>query len=102
LRTKASAKATFKTTLKLTNGGFMQTKLKEEIDADRAENYASITYYRNGQNKYEINCGLCNTTLYTDKETSERICRSIEQGLDNPFLCNDCEQEFEDLAYKDR
>ena len=76
----------------------MQTKLKEEIDADRAENYASVTYYINGRNKYEIKCGLCNKTLYTDKETSERIYRSIEQGLDNPFLCNDCEQEFEDLA----
>ena len=80
----------------------MQTKLKEEIDGDRAENYVSVSYYMNGRNKYEINCGTCNKTLYTDKETSERNLRSIVQGLDNPFLCNDCEWEFEDLAYADR
>lgn len=80
----------------------MQTKLKEEIDADLAENYVSVTDYITGRNKFEINCGICNMTLYTDKETSERIYRSIEQGLDNPFLCNDCEREFEDLAYEDR
>jgi hypothetical protein len=97
---QAFRETTSNTTLDL--GGFMQTKLKEEIDADRAENYVSVTYYRNGQNKYEINCGLCNKTLYTDKETSERIYRSIEQGLDNPFLCNECEREFEDLANRDR
>jgi len=80
----------------------MQITLKEEIDGDRAENYVSVTYYINDQNKYEINCGVCNKTLYADKETSARIYRSIEQGLDNPFLCNDCDQEFDELAFEHR
>lgn len=80
----------------------MQTKLKEEIDADLAENYVSITDYITKQNRYEISCGECAKTLFADKETSERIYRSIEQGLDNPFLCNDCQQEYEVLAYENR
>ncbi len=80
----------------------MQTNLKEEIDADLAENYVSITDYITEQNRYEISCGECAKTLFADKETSERIYRSIEQGLDNPFLCNDCQQEYEVLAYENR
>jgi hypothetical protein len=84
------------------DGGFMQTKLTEEVDTALAENYISVTYYPNSRNKYEINCGVCNKTLYTDKETSERINRSIGQGLETPFLCNDCEQEYDELAYENR
>ncbi len=80
----------------------MQTTLKEEFDGDRAENYYSITDYVSGRNKYEINCGVCNTTVYADKETSERICRSIEQGLDDSFQCIDCEEEFDKLAFEHR
>ena len=82
----------------LTVGGSMQTRLKEQIDADLAENYASVTYFMNSRNKYEINCGECNRILYADKETAERITRSIKRGIDNPFLCNDCEQEFDEFA----
>ncbi|CAN5595989.1 hypothetical protein BH24ACI3_BH24ACI3_12860 [soil metagenome] len=80
----------------------MQVKLRDEIDADFAENYVSVTDYMSGPNKYEINCGICNKTLYADKETSERIFRSIEEGLDNPFLCIDCEKEYDELAFEDR
>jgi len=83
-------------------GGSMQIKLKEEINADLAENHGSITYFVNGASTYEINCGACNKTLYADRKTSEWIHRSIEQGLDNPFLCNDCELEYEDLAHDNR
>lgn len=80
----------------------MQIILKEELDADLAENYGNVTYYINDQNKYEINCGACNKTLYADKDTSERIYRSIRQGLESPFLCDDCQWEYDELAYADR
>jgi len=80
----------------------MQPRLKEEIDADLGESYVSITDYITDQNKYEINCGVCCKTLFADKETSESIYRSIEQGLDNPFLCNDCQREYDELAYENR
>ena len=80
----------------------MKTRLTEEFDADLTENYINITDYVTGRNRYEICCGECNKTLYADKETSESIYRSIEHGLDNPFLCNDCLREKEELAYQNR
>ena len=80
----------------------MQTQLKEEIDADLHENYVSITDNMTSRNRYEINCGECNKTFYADKETSEKIYRSMEQGLDNSFLCTDCQREYDELAYENR
>ena len=83
-------------------GGFMQTKLREDIDADHSEGYVSITDYMTDQNKFEIICGSCSKILYADKETSDHIYRSVEQGLDNPYLCDDCQLELEELAYVNR
>lgn len=80
----------------------MQTTLREEIDGDLGENYVIITDYKTEQNQHEIDCSDCCKTFYTDKETYERFCRTIEQGLDNPFLCNDCQHEYEELAYENR
>lgn len=80
----------------------MQAKLKEEIDADRNENYVSITDYKTGQNICEINCGACFKTFYADKVTFESINRAIEQALDNPFICGECQQEYEELACEER
>ena len=80
----------------------MQTKLREEIDADSIESLVSVSDHKIGQNKYEISCGECAKTLYADKETSERIFRSIKQGLDNPFICEDCQEEYEEMAHRDR
>jgi hypothetical protein len=48
------------------------------------------------------NCRDCNRTFYADREASESIYRSIEQELDNPFLCNDCQQDYDESAYEDR
>jgi hypothetical protein len=80
----------------------MQTRLREEIDGDLNENFVGITDYKTAQNQFEINCSACNKTFYTDKETFESFSRSVEQGLDNPFLCDECREEYEELAVEDR
>ncbi|HSK70403.1 MAG TPA: hypothetical protein VK892_01820 [Pyrinomonadaceae bacterium] len=80
----------------------MQTRLKEEISADLNESYVGITDFKTGQNQYEINCGVCNKMFYADAETLESINRAVEQGLDNPFLCEECQREYEELAFEER
>lgn len=80
----------------------MQTRLREEIDGDRIENYVGVTDFRTDQNRNEINCRECNKTFYADAETSDGIYRAMEQGLDNPFLCDDCQREYEETAYQER
>jgi hypothetical protein len=83
-------------------GGLMQTRLKEELDADRFENYSGVTEYKTEKNRHEINCGVCCKMFYADQETYESISRAVEQGLDNPYLCEDCRQEYEEMAFERR
>lgn len=78
----------------------MQAKLREEIDGDLLENYVGITDFKTDENRYEITCATCNKTFYADRETSEGIYRKLEEGLDNPFLCNDCQQDYEESAFE--
>ena len=76
--------------------------IKEEFDADRKENYVSITDFITGQNKYEFSCGKCGKIFFADKPTFENINRAVEQGLDNSFLCENCRRRDEEAADETR
>jgi hypothetical protein len=73
--------------------------LREEADADRTENYVSITDYRTDLNQYEVLCGSCGRTVFVDKEMGDQIGRAMEHDLDNQFLCDECEREQDEMAY---
>ena len=74
-------------------------QLREEADADRIENYVSMTDYRTDLNQYEVLCGSCGRTVFVDKETSEHFSRAMEHDLDNPLLCDDCQHDHDEMAY---
>ncbi len=80
----------------------MKAALRAEIDGDLSENYVSITDYKTNLNHHQINCVDCAKVFYADTATYEGIVRAIEQGLDNPFICEDCRQEYDELAYAER
>ena len=46
--------------------------IKEEFDANRKENYVSITDFITEQNKYEFSCGKCGKIFFADKPTFRR------------------------------
>ena len=75
---------------------------KKGFNADRKENYVSITDFITGQNKYEFSCGKCGKIFYADKPTFENINRAVEQGLDNSFLCENCRRRDEEAADETR
>lgn len=74
--------------------------IKKELDADRKENYVSITDFITEQNKYEFSCRKCGKIFFADKPTFENINRAVEQGLDNSFLCENCHRKYEEAAYE--
>jgi hypothetical protein len=73
--------------------------LREEKDADRNEFGYTATPFPDGESQHPVICATCGDTFYTDKETQERVTRSISRGLDNPFECDDCISESEEFAY---
>jgi hypothetical protein len=72
---------------------------REQFDADRMAE--SRSYLRNpgGRFQHNLNCSICNRSLYVDKQLYDSVVRSIEDGLDNPFLCDECQVEYEELAH---
>jgi hypothetical protein len=52
------------------------------------------------RNEVEVRCGICARPVYVDEETYRFGSDEIKSGLDNPFRCEICEDDDEDLAYK--
>jgi hypothetical protein len=76
--------------------------VRDEVASDLCENYPTFSLYPSVHNRQEINCGACGRAYYTDKVNYETWLRAIEQGIDNPFVCDDCQLEENDLAYAER
>lgn len=50
--------------------------------------------------QHEVRCGMCARELYVDDDGYRLYMESINSGLDNPFRCKVCNEEYDDLAYE--
>ena len=50
--------------------------------------------------QHEVRCGMCARELYVDDESYGLYMEAINSGLDNPFRCEVCNEEYDDLAYE--
>lgn len=72
----------------------------EQFDADRSADPRNYAVYPTDSFQHDLNCSICNRTFYVDRVVYDSAVRSIEEGLDNPFLCDECESEYEEFAHK--
>jgi hypothetical protein len=80
----------------------MQTKMRQEIDADLNEDKGRATRLRTEQNQHEIPCSICSQNFFVDNVTYENVARGIELGRDNPFVCPDCQIAYDEAADENR
>ncbi len=52
------------------------------------------------ETQHEVRCGMCARELYVDEEGYRLYMESINSGLDNPFRCEICNEEYDDLVYE--
>jgi hypothetical protein len=57
------------------------------------------TEYPTGRNRQVLRCGMCGRAFYVAPEILQGVSEAVETGLDNPFLCAACEEEYDELAY---
>lgn len=76
------------------------TSLRSYIDPDQPGATEGPTFFRTERNEHEVRCGMCGRIGYVDEETFHFVSDAINAGLDNPFSCEVCEEEYDDLAYK--
>ena len=57
------------------------------------------TRYGKGSNQSELLCGFCNEASFVDDVTFRQAVSSMEEGLDNPFCCDECEEDYEEITH---
>lgn len=58
------------------------------------------TSFMTERNEHEVRCGMCARTVYVNEETYGFVKEAMESGLDNPFRCEICAEEYDDLVYE--
>ena len=77
------------------------SKLRSEISSEEEHvNITGPTTFKTAENQQELRCGMCGDIYFVDEETFRRVNRTAVEGLDNPFKCSDCEEEYDDLSYE--
>lgn len=71
-----------------------------ERDADLFEEPIRVSRLTTVENRFEINCSLCNQVYYTDIDSIAQMNRTVELGLDNPFVCEECTENYEVISHQ--
>jgi hypothetical protein len=50
--------------------------------------------------QYEVRCGMCAKEIEVGEEDYRLYAEALISGLDNPFRCEVCNEEYDDLAYE--
>jgi hypothetical protein len=58
------------------------------------------THFKTETNQREVLCGMCGKVIYVDEDTFIFLSDAIIAGLDDPFRCERCKEEYDDLAYE--
>ena len=58
------------------------------------------TVFKTERNQHEVRCGMCGRIIYVAEETFGFVSEAINAGLDDPFRCELCKEEYDDLAYE--
>ena len=75
------------------------TTLRSYIDPDQ-QTATGPTSFMTERNEIEVRCGICARPVYVDEETYRLGSNEIKSGGDNPFRCENCEEEYDDPAYE--
>ena len=75
------------------------TTLRSFVDPD--QNFSTgPTSFMTERNEHEVRCGMCSRLMYVDESAFEYASDALKSGLDNPFRCEICEEEYDELAYE--
>lgn len=75
-------------------------RLRSRLNPEEQQNLTKgPTKYPKGPNQFQLICGFCNETYYVDEVTFQQAKAAMEEGGDNPFCCDECEGEYEDISH---
>ena len=72
----------------------------EQNPEERPDPKDGPTRYKTFVNGFAARCGMCGDQYFVNESLHAAIITAAREGLDNPFKCADCEEEYDDLAYE--
>lgn len=73
--------------------------IRSYIDQNQQSALTAVSIMTDNK-QHEVRCGMCARELYVDDEGYRLYMEAINSGLDNPFRCEVCNEEYDDLAYE--
>jgi hypothetical protein len=73
-------------------------QLREQYDADRFGGQERASTFQTADNAFPAICEMCGGTWYVSQDWSDAINSAVEKGLENPFLCDNCKAEYEEMG----
>ena len=75
-------------------------RLRSSLNPEEQSNVIEgPTVLRTGPNQSALACSFCNRTYYVDDVIFHRAISALAEGLDNPFCCDECEADYEELSH---
>ena len=75
-------------------------RLRSTLNPEEQSNVVEgPTRYRTGPNQSELVCGFCYQAYYVDDVTFLKAVSALEEGIDNPFVCYECEEDYEEISH---
>jgi len=74
--------------------------LRSYIDQNQEKHVAAVMPQMTDDNQHEVRCGMCAKEIYVNDEGYRLYNEAMTSGLDNPFRCEVCNEEYDDLAYE--
>jgi len=75
-------------------------RLRSALNPEEQSNIVEgPTKYRKGPNQSQLVCSLCGGIYYVDEVTVRQAMSAMEEGLENPFCCDECEADYEALSH---
>lgn len=74
----------------------LRSELNPEEQTDLVD---GPTEYPRGPNQFELDCGVCGEPYFVDEVIYGQAVKAMELGDDNPFNCENCLMEVEELSH---
>ncbi len=74
-------------------------RIRSYYDADRIERFPP-SKHKTVQNRNELVCSTCGDIVFADDFVFKDVSRAIEQTSENPFLCEDCLNDYDDVSHQ--
>lgn len=75
-------------------------KLRSMLNSEEQRNVvAGSTTHKQGPSQWQLTCSYCGGMYYVDNLTFSQAISAMEAGFENPFCCDDCQADLEDVAH---